>query len=57
MKDAIRGLRDYEDALDEWEDWKIRLQQEEDEGQTQNIGFVDAVPRLQISWPSVFDSD
>ncbi|BGP17251.1 hypothetical protein JCM10213_003712 [Rhodosporidiobolus nylandii] len=28
---AVRGLRDYEDALDEWTDWVARLQEEEDE--------------------------
>lgn len=28
---AVRGLRDYEDALDEWTDWVARLQEEEEE--------------------------
>lgn len=27
---AVRGLRDYEDALDEWTDWVARLQEEEE---------------------------
>ncbi|GAA6052088.1 hypothetical protein JCM3770_006625 [Rhodotorula araucariae] len=43
---AVRGLRDYEDALDEWTDWVANL---EDEGG--NGGFVDVVPRLAVSWP------
>lgn len=28
---AVRGLRDYEDALDEWTDWVARLQEEEEQ--------------------------
>ncbi|SGY14510.1 BQ5605_C010g06213 [Microbotryum silenes-dioicae] len=54
---AVRSLREYEDALDEWTDWVARLQQEEDEGKKFNKGFVDAVPRLAVSWPSSFESE
>ncbi|KAM0789642.1 hypothetical protein ACM66B_000446 [Microbotryomycetes sp. NB124-2] len=52
---AVRGLRDYEDALDEWTDWVARLQEEEDEGRKHNRGFVDTVPRLAVSWPQSFE--
>ncbi|KAI5477484.1 hypothetical protein MNV49_006330 [Pseudohyphozyma bogoriensis] len=38
---AVRGLRDYEDALDEWTDWVARLQEEEDDGKKHNKGFMD----------------
>ncbi|SCZ89139.1 BZ3500_MvSof-1268-A1-R1_Chr9g10305 [Microbotryum saponariae] len=54
---AVRSLREYEDALDEWTDWVARLQQEEDEGKKFNKGFVDAVPRLAVSWPSSFEAE
>lgn len=41
---AIRGLRDYETALDEWTEFISRLQEEEDEGGKMiNRGFVDTV--------------
>ncbi|GAA5976133.1 hypothetical protein JCM11641_003289 [Rhodosporidiobolus odoratus] len=48
---AIRGLRDYEDALDEWTDWVARLQEEEDAGGKLTRTFVDVVPRLAVNWP------
>lgn len=54
---AIRGLRDYEDALDEWTDWVARLQEEEDDGKKHNRGFVDVVPRLSVAWPQAFEND
>ncbi|GAA5861242.1 hypothetical protein JCM1840_003127 [Sporobolomyces johnsonii] len=55
---AVRGLRDYEDALDEWTDWVARLQEEEDMGGKVNSrSFVDVVPRLAVSWPTSFLED
>ncbi|GAA6043762.1 hypothetical protein JCM8097_006660 [Rhodosporidiobolus ruineniae] len=48
---AVRGLRDYEDALDEWTEWVARLQEEEDEGGKMAKTFVDVVPRLAVNWP------
>ncbi|GAA6019570.1 hypothetical protein JCM10207_003748 [Rhodosporidiobolus poonsookiae] len=48
---AIRGLRDYEDALDEWTDWVARLQEEEENGGKLTKGFIDVVPRLAVNWP------
>lgn len=44
---AVRGLRDYEDALDEWTDWVARLQEEEEEAPS----AFDIVPRLAVNWP------
>ncbi|BGP54940.1 hypothetical protein JCM8202v2_002527 [Rhodotorula sphaerocarpa] len=44
---AIRGLRDYEDALDEWTEWVAHLQQQEEEVPT----TFDLVPRLAVNWP------
>ena len=52
---AVRGLRDYEDALDEWTDWCTRLREEEEEGKRHNKGFVDVVPRLSVAWPQSFE--
>lgn len=43
---AVLGLRDYEDALDEWAGWMAQL---EEEGESRTI--VDVVPRLVVSWP------
>jgi hypothetical protein len=51
---AIRGLRDYEDALDEWTDWVIRLR-EEDGDQPLSAGFIDEVPRLSVAWQAGFE--
>ncbi|TKA58533.1 hypothetical protein B0A53_00274 [Rhodotorula sp. CCFEE 5036] len=44
---AVRGLRDYEDALDEWTDWVARLQEEEEQAPS----AFDIVPRLAVNWP------
>ncbi|KPV76862.1 uncharacterized protein RHOBADRAFT_51847 [Rhodotorula graminis WP1] len=44
---AVLGLRDYEDALDEWTVWTAQLDEEEGEGRA----TVDVVPRLAVSWP------
>ncbi|GAA5859845.1 hypothetical protein JCM8547_004356 [Rhodosporidiobolus lusitaniae] len=48
---AVRGLRDYEDALDEWTDWVARLQEEEDLNGKPFKTYVDMVPRLAVNWP------
>ncbi|GAA6056647.1 hypothetical protein NBRC10513_001097 [Rhodotorula toruloides] len=48
---AIRGLRDYEDALDEWTDWVASLQEDEELNGRLNKGFADVVPRLGVNWP------
>ncbi|GAA5890657.1 hypothetical protein JCM6882_000614 [Rhodosporidiobolus microsporus] len=49
---AVRGLRDYEDALDEWTEWTARLWKEEEEaGGIVGKTFVDMVPRLAVNWP------
>ncbi|GAA5824324.1 hypothetical protein JCM11251_000377 [Rhodosporidiobolus azoricus] len=49
---AVRGLRDYEDALDEWTEWTARLWKEEEEaGGVIGKTFVDMVPRLAVNWP------
>ncbi|GAA5875165.1 hypothetical protein JCM3774_001659 [Rhodotorula dairenensis] len=44
---AVRGLRDYEDALEEWTDWVARLQEEEEQAPS----AFDIVPRLAVNWP------
>lgn len=64
---AVRGLRDYEDALDEWTDWVARLQEEEEQAPSafdivstplDSTRLDDAdmeiflqVPRLAVNWP------
>lgn len=40
---AIRGLRDYEDALDEWTDWVASLQEDEELNGRLNKSFADVV--------------
>ncbi|KAL8283286.1 hypothetical protein RQP46_005696 [Phenoliferia psychrophenolica] len=52
---ALRGLKEYEDACEEWIDWTVRLQEEEDLGKKHNRGFIDTVPRLSVNWPSAFE--
>jgi len=43
---AVLGLRDYEDALDEWAGWMAQLEEEESERT-----ILDVVPSLGVSWP------
>lgn len=52
---AVRGLREYEDALDEWQEWISRLQEEVDEGKEANRTHgTDVVPSLRIGWSCTF---
>ncbi|BGP25489.1 proteophosphoglycan ppg4 [Rhodotorula toruloides] len=48
---AVRGLSDYEDALDEWTDWVASLQEDEELNGRLKKSFVDVVPRLGVNWP------
>lgn len=52
---AVRGLREYEDALDEWQEWISRLQDDVDEGKEANrTNWTDVVPSLRIGWSCTF---
>ena len=49
---AIRGLREYEESLDEYDVWAIRVLEEEAERDARELG--DMIPRLSVAWPISF---
>lgn len=51
---AIRGLREYEESLDEYDVWAIRVLEEESETLQGDRELADLVPRLSVAWPTAF---